>query len=504
MAPAQPCTEIDQDCESCITPKELNTENRRSLEISYLKDKARASNHDYTSIMMKAVQNRKDEALMCIADVDVDIIESRNDHNHCLPAETEDPDATEYSSSFAETVSDTENFCGFSEGEVESQFFPQNGLTSPFDAFSSAFQMRKKKLTNHWRTFIRPVMWRCKWMELRIKEIESQELNYSQALAAYDQRKHSAFDQIILEESGSKSLPFSSQSLQNKSAKRRKRKKIEETTDIASYMSRHNVFSYFENKGSDPDSISLADEFSNAVTEHTADHNDKLSTADEWSLLEFRDGDKSLEHVLWKIETLHSWVHKLKNQVDLVMPKTAAIFSSSENLSILVPCDGQNSSAHSPAFSAGNGDRPYATTQQNSEFNIGDLVMPESVVSSFGEAVAAPDIIESSVGLLSATDAIFHHPQFSESSEDIVDNVLIHNAAQGKKLLIQRRSGELKENHQQPAEEGKHGPSVTPSSTVESCLGLEVNFPRNKRTKGERRTGSDIWSKKCSSEPGSQ
>lgn len=82
-------------------------------------------------------------------------------------------------------------------------------------------------------------------MELRIKEIESQELNYSRALAAYDQRKHSAFDQFILEESGSKSLPFSCQCLRIKATKRRKRKRIEETTDIASYISRHNAFSYF-------------------------------------------------------------------------------------------------------------------------------------------------------------------------------------------------------------------------------------------------------------------
>ncbi|PRQ20078.1 hypothetical protein RchiOBHm_Chr7g0224241 [Rosa chinensis] len=504
MAPAQPFTDIEQDCKPCVNAKvELRTENRNSLENSSLEDIPCMSNRDDNCIRMKSVLNGTDEALMCIADVDVDIIECGNNHNYSLKAETEDPDATEYSSSFADTVSDTENF---SEGEVESQSFPQNGLTSAFDAFSSAFQMRKKKLTNHWRTFIRPVMWRCKWMELRIKEIESQELNYSRALAAYDQRKRSAFDQFILEESGSTSLPFSSQGLRKKSIKRRKRKRIEETTDIASYISHHNAFSYFENKRSDPDSTSLADEFSNAViTEHSADYNDKLSTADEWSLLEFRDGDKSLEHVLWKIETLHSWVHKLKNQIDVVMPKTAAIFSSSENLSIIVPCDGQTSSAHSPAFSAGNGDGIYATTQQTSEFNIGDLVMPESVVSSFGDALPAPDIIESSVGLLSATDAIFHQPQFSESSEDIVDNVLIHNAAEGEKRTFRRMTDEPIENHQQQPEEGKQeGPCATPSSTVESCLGLDVNFPRNKRKRGERRTGSDVWSKKCSGEPGSQ
>ena len=82
---------------------------------------------------------------------------------------------------------------------------------------------------------------------------------------------------------------------------------------------------------------------------------------------------------------------------------------------------------------------------------------------------------------------------------------MIHNAAEGEKLIIQRLSDEPKENHQQPPEEGKQeGPRATPSSTVESCLGLDVNFPRNKRKRGERRTGSDVWSKKCSGEPGSQ
>lgn len=81
-------------------------------------------------------------------------------------------------------------------------------------------------------------------MELRIKEIESQALKYSRELAVADQRKHSGFDQFTLEEFGSKSVPFSSQCRRKKAMKRRKRKRVEETTDIASYMSHHNVFSY--------------------------------------------------------------------------------------------------------------------------------------------------------------------------------------------------------------------------------------------------------------------
>ena len=99
-------------------------------------------------------------------------------------------------------------------------------------------------MTSHWRSFIRPLMWRCKWTELRIKEIESQALKYARELSAYDQRKFSGIDQSTVEGCGSKSFPFSSQCYRKKAIKRRRRKRIEETTDITSYMSCHNLFSY--------------------------------------------------------------------------------------------------------------------------------------------------------------------------------------------------------------------------------------------------------------------
>lgn len=87
-------------------------------------------------------------------------------------------------------------------------------------------------------------MWRCKWTELRIKEIEHQALKYSNELAAYDQRKLSGIDPSTIEGFGSKSLPYSNQYYREKAIKRRKRKRVEDTTDIASYMSDHNLFSY--------------------------------------------------------------------------------------------------------------------------------------------------------------------------------------------------------------------------------------------------------------------
>ena len=140
--------------------------------------------------------------------------------------------------------------------------------------------------------------------------------------------------------------------------------------------------------------------------------------------IEFGDGDKSLEQVLRKIEIVHSRVHKLKNQLDILMSKNASKFSSSENLSLLAACDAQTSSAPSPTFSAGNGETIsvgaiYPATQNIPGYDIEDLVMPESAMSGFGEAVHVPDIIESTVGLLSAADVTFHQPQIGDSSENV-------------------------------------------------------------------------------------
>ncbi|KAL0725126.1 hypothetical protein Bca4012_039725 [Brassica carinata] len=69
----------------------------------------------------------------------------------------------------------------------------------------SGVAVAKKRLAIHWKSFIRPLMWRSKWLELRIRE--------------------------------------------KRAAKRRRnRKKVDLTDDIASYMFHHNLFSYVENK----------------------------------------------------------------------------------------------------------------------------------------------------------------------------------------------------------------------------------------------------------------
>ncbi|XP_054811387.1 uncharacterized protein LOC129312730 [Prosopis cineraria] len=443
----------------------------------------------------------------------------------------DDPDATEHSSSFADTTSDPETSSRLSEAEVESELLGDSGLTCAFDAFGSCFPMRKKKLTDHWRSFIRPLMWRCKWTELRIKEMESQALKYSKELVEFNHRKCKAPDQLTLEEIGSKSLPFTRPLSRSKAKKRRKRKQIEDTIDIGSYMSRHYLFSYLENKKSDPDG-SLADDFGNPVIAdpHT-DLTDRFRINDDQSFFDFSDGDGSLEQLLWTIENVHSRVHKLKTQVDLIMSKNALKFSSSENLSLLLHGDVQTSSAHSPAFSAGNGDTVSAgaicnSAQHAPEFDFGDLVMPDSAVSSYGEATAIPDIIESTVGLLSATDvnATLPQPQTVDSCEDMVDNVLTHNeTAEAEEHAFKSVNHNPTEKHLEAGKGGHESahtaslpmtesniavksalPHYQEQSTLKSCLYKDVHFPNIKRKRGERKAGSGGWSKKCSGEPDSQ
>ncbi|BAT75044.1 hypothetical protein VIGAN_01284200 [Vigna angularis var. angularis] len=450
-----------------------------------------------------------------LEDTEVDIVSWANKGDFASN-KIEDPDATDYSSSFADTTSDAENGSRLSDAEVESEFLGDSGsLTDAFDG--SAFPMRKRRLTDHWRNFIRPLTWRCKWTELRIKEIDSIALKYSKELAEYDKGKHTTPDQFSIEEFGSKSLPFLGEHRRNKANKRRKRKKVEDTTEIGSYTSHHYIFSYLENKKSDHDG-GLADDFGNPVIiEPHTDSTDRFGTGEVQPFLDFSETDASLEQLLWAIDNLQARVHKLKSDVDAIMSKNASKFSSSENLSLLPHGDMQTSSAQSPTISAGNGDAAsvgviYNSIQHGVDFDIGDFVM-HSVVSSYGEVPMVPDIIESTVGLLSAADVTFRSALAGDSCEAMVDNVLIHEVAETDEHTFKSGSQPPMERLQNwekgEGEENLNLVSVPMSdintvaqeqSTLKPCVYNDVSIPKNKRKRGERKACSGGWSKKCSGE----
>ncbi|KAL0714801.1 hypothetical protein Bca4012_021780 [Brassica carinata] len=460
-------------------------------------------------------------------DLYVDIVEA-DENNTSTTDDEEDPNATEYSSSFSDTASedDADMLCnGLTEednAEVESHYWDETDLGPAYDSFSSVFHFRKKRLTNHWKSFIRPLMWRSKWLELRIRELETQALEYPKKLESLDQEKLGAAntDPSLLD-NGMKSLPFSNPSYKKRAAKRRrKRKKVESTDDIASYMSHHNLFSYIETKRLSSDGMSVAADDFGAAKDPRVDSKDQVDLVDDDSLFDHREGDSVLEEVLWKIELVHSQVLRMKSQVDVVMSKNAARFSSSENLSHLAA-----SSAPSPTVSAG-GDvisigAIYNSSHHMPDYVLGDLVFSEGVVSSYGDAFHIPDIIESTVGLFADADVTLHHPQIGDSCEDILDNILIRNG------VAEEMNGDVMEtsSHEdgEKGEEGE-GTSVPPlqqlqeteqghqedkslvlqDSVLRSCLASEMLVvPRNKRTRGGERKASS-WCKKHLSDPESQ
>ncbi|CAN6804323.1 unnamed protein product [Brassica oleracea] len=466
----------------------------------------------------QSLGGRHEECILTSAntgeELEVDIVES--EENNIATTDEEDPDATEYSSSFSDTASeDADMLCnGLAEeyAEVESHYWDETDLGPAYDSFSSIFHYRSKRLTSHWKSFIRPLMWRSKWVELKIRELESRALEYPKELESLDQEKLGAnIDPSVLETCGKgiKSLPFSNPSYRKRAAKRRrKRKKVERTDDIASYMSHHNLFSYTETKRLSSDGMSVADDF--AVQDTLIESKDRVALDEDDSLFDHRDGDGVLKEVLWKIELVHSHVHRLKTQVDLVMSKNAARFSSSENLSLLAA-----SSAPSPTVSAGGDvisiEAVYNSSHLMQDYVLGDLVFSsEGMASSYGDAFHIPDIIESTVGLFADADVTLHHPHVGDSCEDILDNIFIRNGV-AEEMNADLMETSIQEEGEKP-EEGE-GTSVLPlqqlqeteqDSVLRSCLASErLVVPRNKRTRcGERKASS--WCKKHLSDPESQ
>ncbi|XP_024032832.1 uncharacterized protein LOC21404668 isoform X1 [Morus notabilis] len=374
-------------------------------------------------------------------------------------------DEIENSSSFGDTVSGAEEDSVLNGDEAQSRLHGDHASVSTYDAYFGEFRMRKKKLTAHWRKFVRPLMWRCKWMELQIKELQSQAMKYDKELAEFSERKEFEFGRFALEGLDAKSLPFLSQSGRNKVMKRKKRKRVEEVVDVVSYMSQHNLFSYYENNKSVPDIASVHDDFGNLGK--TTYPNDELGTNDGFSF-EFQDGDSSFEDLFQKIETIQSRVRELISRAEKVVSGNLGNTSSINRSSRVATLNAPVSTAQNPAApESGNGLQVdslcIATQRASSERNMGDLLMLESAVSSHGEVTPHSETIGSTdqlqVGHLLANtedevlidnehakeelhdfeklrDQLVEKPQVSEEKKQEKPSLLVSEAATTSKAVV--------------------------------------------------------------------
>lgn len=135
---------MDADPDSklhCTAKAALDTEKMTLLDSSDGKSSRCTIKCEESINNMEVPLHKQIKAARSPEDVEVDIIGCTN-NNVIRTVKTEDPDATENSSSFADTTSDTKKCSGLSDAEVESQFIGDAAFGSAYDAFSSMFHLR--------------------------------------------------------------------------------------------------------------------------------------------------------------------------------------------------------------------------------------------------------------------------------------------------------------------------------------------------------------------------
>ncbi|KAL5230278.1 hypothetical protein ABZP36_029054 [Zizania latifolia] len=350
-----------------------------------------------------------------VVDWDVDIV-SPDGGDACRQlVKAEDPDATECSSSFGDTLSGSEDDARpseISDIEVDSPFcrYPPNGdAAALMDAAVSDNLdrlLKKKRVTDHWRTYISPLMWRCQWLELRMKDLQSQVSRYDRELAVLKHEKELQTKMIELDCSSSRSVPFSSQCCR-KTMKRRKRKRSEENMNVSSYISNHTVFSYYEKTETDGHSI---DDDGNTADDSTPANNDTDL------LLGIKRGDATVEQILLSIQSVQDKVLSLRSTLNKAMAKK----SKGATLKVNTHINGAQSSSCSPG-KVKVSEILERSPMETSDCDIDDAAMPESALSSYGEDNDM-DIFESTMNLLSA-EGPHQMGEFHQSSEDVlIDN----------------------------------------------------------------------------------
>ncbi|XP_004230511.1 uncharacterized protein [Solanum lycopersicum] len=359
--------------------KKQNGSDSKELEASHVNCASNYENHTSLAEQVK-------EEPHGIEDDDIDIIECTDPADNVL-VQSDKEELTESSSSFGSIFSESEYCTTMNDIECTSEYSGDATSELAFSGFGDIFRMTRKKVTPHWRDFIQPIRQRCKLIELKLHLLQSQSRKYEKQMRDENHQMKLQIGSVPLEDFGSKSLSFSCNSLRDNVVKRKKRRRTEDTLDIAAYMSHHPLFSFFEKRNSSADGSFLDNEL-----DKIAICSDKINADDDLHQHP-ADGDASLEKILHKIGVLQSQVIQLKTRLDKVTSENG-MFSSTGDLNSLLPCNVLGSSAllqdNRGKMPAGSHD---VVSQLISEYNM--VMPPDSAAARHGQAVNVPDVIES-------------------------------------------------------------------------------------------------------------
>ncbi|KAL5708119.1 hypothetical protein ACHQM5_018947 [Ranunculus cassubicifolius] len=463
------------------------------------------SNCQDTTFDMEALldhNNNKGKELVGGGEMEVDVVgcidDGKNGGEFRVGQQgDETDDESEGSSSFGNTCSGGDDDERLSDNEVDSLY----GEANLFDGFDCLFRTGKKKATSQWRRHVNPLTWRGKWTELRLKEMKAQLLKYDKELASYAQREPQfELGQCTPDDFNVKSLPFAGQGNKKEIMKRRKREKVEDMVDISSYMSHHNLFSFHENKKNDLDCALVDEESSNPVIELKPEEEEKFNMNDT----SFEIRDDTLEHVLWKIELVHSRMQKLRIEIDKLVTEHAAKFASYESLTELVESENdQTAPSRSPP------PPPAAAVPPVIAERVPGVVLdvpppvvpdhPESVVPSYVEAVPQPDIIEVSV-VPSSKEVRLDQSYFidSQNSQEVKAEPYELPGPSTSNRMATVKEENVTTDYPPIAStsksENKEPNRIRENSALKSSLPSEIyGPPTTKRKRGERKPGAGTW-----------
>ncbi|TKY65241.1 hypothetical protein E2542_SST08099 [Spatholobus suberectus] len=389
------------------------------------------------------------------------------------------------SSSFGDTDSGIVDASGslFTDTEVESPMCD--------DDLSKTSPSRKNKMTTmHWRRFIHPIRWRCKWLELQVRKLNSIALKYDKELAAYDYKKQLEFSKFTVDDFNVKSVPIYDGIRRNKVMKRKKRNKAEEH-DLSSYVSNHSLFSYYENKNCD----AHMEDFRGDTLRGNADINiEEFKFNDKLSSVDHEDNDKSINDIIQRIEELQSQVGKLKTRIDNVVSENPGKFCSVTQLSMIGPSGGFNHSGHNSTSFVGNDNTlpvrfVRASSHLKSGLNTEDLLLTENTLPT-REGITP--FIETT-----------NKPQLEFLQENTKDEILIQNQAAKEELHdFECVRNQFMEKTKESVEEQK---SIFTAQVSESDMDTEnavstskagstsnSNFRRSTK-RGRKKSGSKRW-----------
>ncbi|PWA68566.1 hypothetical protein CTI12_AA307450 [Artemisia annua] len=428
-------------------------------------------------------------------DAEVDIINCTNNDEGAM-VETHSDDATATSSSFGDLFSDGGSREYGSDNEVMSELREDD---APMLGLGGSGDVRKKRVTSHWRKFVQPIMWRCKWAELQLRKFHYLGIKFDAELEKINQTKHLKYGNFALEGRCAKTVPFVHDSQREKPLKRKIRKSHEDL-DPEVYMSQHNLFSWFATCRSAPLGQIMDDDQANLAPSPDKNAGNEFRVPDELLSMEIRD-DYSFEQLLYKIEVSQSRVCEMKDRLDILMEENEERIASAENIILpesnngLVTCPIRESDFPT------NMEGPSIVADLSSQLiklnTVNNLIKSEAIDSGKGEGAHLQDAngpMEQPIiaSRKRGADGIVIYNRRAKKAQTNSGSVKVHPI---EKLLVPKEEDNTA-SHSLSEDSGQND---QPAPKIRSVT--KLSSPKNKKKRAarpRRKTASSLWTRRMS------